>query len=485
MRALFLFLFTLTILCSCNTNRKSDPLDKSISVSTAQSDFKRFRDLLEEGHPALTEYITAQRKNFLFDSVYKSIDESISLREFFRKLTYISNEIQCSHTYVDLPSAALEELKDKKLFFPIPLILLNSGLYANSDELVPPGTKILMINTIPVDRILDSLMKLNPVEGKHRQTQRYQAASDFGYEYYQEFGGFKNFEVLIKDTLGKISTMEFDAIDLDELRTRSGNVYYFDAMDVPYSLSINRDASYAEIRLTKFTFDSQNQERAFEDFLRNSFELLSKTEIRDLIIDVRENRGGDLYYCFLLYSYLAEMPFSEYTAVYSKIKEVPDDDLLDPGFDDDDLNNVNNRLKKDFTRSTAPGFWLPDSLIDKWEPNSNHFQGNVYVITNSGVASAASYFTLLAKHSSRAKIVGMETSGGPYSGNGFKTLEYRLPLTDISVEFAYAKMYYSFPGTKAGGIVPDYVVPDDYASFRKNQDRQLNFVIDSLILKNR
>jgi C-terminal processing protease CtpA/Prc len=97
--------------------------------------------------------------------------------------------------------------------------------------------------------------------------------------------------------------------------------------------------------------------------------------------------------------------------------------------------------------------------------------------------SAASYFALMVKNAGRGKIVGEETTGGAYSGNGFTTLKYILPNSKISVNFPYAHMIYSFKEKKntGHGLLPDYHIPDSYESFKENEDRQVTFILDSLI----
>jgi len=71
--------FFLLILClfSCAQEKSADPLTTLISLKNARADFQLFGDILQEEHPALTEYISTKRKNFLFDSVYKTIDKEI------------------------------------------------------------------------------------------------------------------------------------------------------------------------------------------------------------------------------------------------------------------------------------------------------------------------------------------------------------------------------------------------------------------------
>ncbi len=184
------------------------------------------------------------------------------------------------------------------------------------------------------------------------------------------------------------------------------------------------------------------------------------------------------------HSYLCKKPFTEYTTVFSRLKKIPYSDYLSTTNLSSDLDNIRTRLKNDFLSRVENGYGVPDSLIDTWALQRHRFMGKVYIITNEKVASAASQFAQFTKKNGNAILVGTETTGGGYSGNGLKTLAYKLPFSKIDFEFPYAKLIYTFHNDKTGrGLVPDYVVPDNYSSFAANEDIQLRFIIDSLILK--
>jgi hypothetical protein len=485
LRPFLLLVAVIVLFYSCKKPVAGDPFAQFIKQNAAQQDFITFREILEEAHPALTEYISEKRKDFIFDSVYKTIPLSLTLREFYNKLAYLVNEIGCSHTNLSFPPSVIDSVYNNRYFFPFPVILVGNQLLANSDEVVPAGSIVLSVNKHTVANLLDSLAMYNPVDGNHRVAQDYLACLDFGYNYYTRFKSTEKFEVVVKDTSGLVETLFLDAISFNELNERQQSLYYYDATDVPYSFSINDENKYAQLRLSTFEFPSVNKQRAFENFLKTSFELLHlKKNINTLIIDIRENTGGDLYNCFLLNSYLTQKSFTEYQAVSAKIKKVPYLEYLAEDFDRDDLKSINNRLKSEFEKNGSSGYIVPDSLIAKWDPDKNHFSKNIIVVANSAVMSSASYFALLAKNSAGAKIVGSETRGGAHSGNGFATLKYSLPHTKIGFYFAYAKLLYTHGGTKSGsGVIPDYTVPDSYESFKNNKDEQLNFIMDSLITR--
>ena len=489
-RFLFPILSLLLLAYSCADYdvKSKDPADFVIKASGTKEDFKLFRTILEKAHPSLYSYQTKKRMDAVFDSVANTIAQGITYRDFYNKLFFITNEIGCSHSMIGLPASVNEKLLERELLFPLPVLWVEKKLLVNySNGFLPKGTEILRINGQPVKAILDSLWFYNPVEGVHRESQRYMASADFGYEYFMRFGGFNRFDVTIKDTSGVRKTISLDGSNYEYLSRRQENKYYSDGTDVDYSLSIDEDLKKATLRIATFEYESIAKQNAFEAFLKNSFELLYRRgDVKSLVIDLRENGGGFLQYCFLLNSYLSPVPFDEYREVFSRVKSVPYEELLSNRFDIGELDFVNSKLDEEFEDNGKIVQQLKDTVKKRWEPERFRYSGNVYIITNWYVNSAASYFAHLAKQTAHAKVIGTETAGGTHSGNGFKTIKYRLPSTGLEFEFPFAKMIYSFNEKKTGrGLIPDYIVADTYESFKLNEDRQQLYITDSLLQNNR
>lgn len=480
------FLFSALLFCGCvDTKGSKDPLEKKISRSSAEKDFRIFKKILEAAHPSLTLYKSKEKIDLLFDSVYNSLSSALFLRDLYNNLYYITNEVGCSHTDVYLPAYMYDTLLNRKFFFPYPVLLVENKLLVNVTGYdITEGTEINSINGMPVTRILEHLAIYNSIEGFHRSGQKNMASKDFSFQYFLKWGEQKKFELEITDTLGKKQIVFKDPITLEEWNTRNDSKYYFDGQEVDYDLFINNERGYALLRLPSFDFFGYQKQTGFEHFCTNAFELLEKKKnITRLIIDLRENTGGRLYAAFLLFSYLAKKPFSEYDYVVSKINRIPYPDYLSSDFISEQKGEINKDLNDEFSTKRKGNYYFADSLIGKWTPNPHRFTGRVYVITNPATASSASYFAVMVKNTGVGKIVGDETAGGSSSGNGFSSLEYVLPNSGLRFLFPYAHIIYSLKEKNTGGgLKPNFNVPDTYKSFMDNKDIQVNFILDSLNL---
>jgi hypothetical protein len=488
---ILVILINTVLLNSCTIDEAENPLTKKISCAKAKEDFEIFTAILKRAHPSLNLYLPKKRVSYLFDSINNSIQEPITLQELYNKINFIANETGCSHTNADLADFIYDTLQNRQAFFPYPVKWIDNKLFVNVTGYdLSEETEIISINKEPVQNIISSLMMYNSVEGFHRKTQQNLAANNFSIEYFFKYGEQNNFELKVIDTLGKQKILKEKAITLSEWSDRELNYkYYYDPVDIDYDFYINNENEYAYLRIATFDYPGTIKQNAFENFCNNSFELLqSKKNIRSLIIDLRENSGGRLYNAFLLYSFLTQQPFNEFERAICKIKYIPYRQYLEKDFIANKKAYVDENLEKKFTaRLNTDFFTMPDSLIENWQPNDIHYSGNVYIITNSGVASAASYFAVMVKNAGRGKVVGEETLGGAYSGNGFTTLKYELPNSKINFSFPYVHFIYTNKEEKNSGhgLLPDYIIPDNYESFKNNKDRQFSFIVDTLILNNK
>ena len=482
---LLIFLMAIIVCAGCvDKNKNADPLEKEFSYESIQKDFNVFKTVLKKAHPSLYLYITEKNLDHLFDSLYNNFSENTKLGDFYNSLTHVIDEIGCSHSYVALSQEVVDSLQDRKYFFPYPVELIENKLLVNvAGWPLPQATEIREINGIPAQKIIRSLMPYNSVEGFHRKTQQKIAADEFSFQYYLRYGRQSSFKLKIIDTSGNEKEVEEPAITLGEFNIRNDKKYYVDNTDVDYDLAMHDKEQYAYMRIVTFNFTNARK-TAFENFCVNSFDLIhQKKNIKNLIIDLRENGGGTLNCIFYLFSYLSKEPFRQYENVTSNIGTLPFANYLDKNFAEENEADLNSELKSDFHYRGKGNYFYEDSLNYVWHPDNNKFSGNVYVITNRNVLSAASYFALLVKNSKTGKIVGEETSGGSSSGNGFSTLQYVLPNTGIKLYFPFAHLIYTFKDAQnnSRGVLPDYDLPDNFESFKKNIDRQLFFITDSLI----
>jgi hypothetical protein len=488
MRSLLFILLLLFCASSCKNIFSKDILDKELSPREMKEDFDLFRNVLEKAHPGLYEYHSKEEINNLLDSIRLSITQDLTKREFFNRLTLIADRIGCAHTSVYLSDNDINSLSRKRFFFPLSLIYVENKLCVNAtNEDLPLGSILVSVNKIPVEKILTNLLPYHTTDGFIKRAKYKKAAENFGYYYYLFYGAQENFTVQYRTTLGApLKETTLLAVSYKKLMEKNTNQYYYDANDYDYDLQINDTLGVAFMSIRTFDFSSASRDKVFTNFMHNSFRLLNTNpSVKNLVIDLRENNGGNYKNCFLLYSYLTNKRFREFDTAWIKFKTVPYAAYTTDDFRGGEWDAVESIIDKDFTKDSASRFYLGADKNEWWQPDHDRFTGHVYLVTNPSVSSAAAYFAALLYNEGRATIVGEETEGGYYKHNGFHLLEYELPNTHIGFSFSIANVKHALPGPfnepMGRGVIPNHIVPSSYKDFMANNDTQLQYVIDSLI----
>lgn len=221
----------------------------------------------------------------------------------------------------------------------------------------------------------------------------------------------------------------------------------------------------------------------FKDFLWELIDSLNNNHIDNLVIDLRNNPGGNLTLGIQLLYFLTERidlkGFKEYiytSAIYKHYqkkdfeelekeyiqrfgKPVPDNKLVLTNFE-------NNNLFKDIMKKSSPYYVSPNRPI---------FKGKVYIMANYKTGSAAAMLTTLAQDNKIAMIIGTSVGNNPIGATTWTP--FKLPKTKARV--SVATTYIERPDMKAGKIqIPDYWIEYSVYDLLKRKDPFFEKVID-------
>lgn len=471
--------------------RPTDLVSQRFAPNQLQQDFEVFREVLEKGHPALYSYADRNELNHDFDSIYASLKEDADIRAFHQKLAFIVNQIGCSHTNLYLPKELYDTLLQRPNFFPLPVIYVDGGLYVNSDiSEIPVGSHIISINGNSAGQIMDRVYNYNVPDGRNKNYNLSQAAQKFSYDYFMAYGPAGVFRV--EYVAPGSTTREMLAIDPVTLEKANDeyttNAYYNYSDEVGYDFEIIDSLHTAVLTLRSFAFSTATTFSAYKNFLLNAFTLLkSENGINNLIIDCRNNEGGEYENIFLLLRFLSKQPFREVDSAKVRFGKTPYLQYLEPGYALNERPYLDSMLKTEFHPQGDGSYMLNETENDLRRPHPMAFGGNLYVITNSNVVSAASNFVAMIKDSHRGTIVGEQTGGGYNAHNGFTRLLYKLPNTGMQLEFSavQVKQFLRRPLLNRYGVEPDYTISNTIHDIIENQDPQMNFIVNNLIKADR
>jgi C-terminal processing protease CtpA/Prc len=217
------------------------------------------------------------------------------------------------------------------------------------------------------------------------------------------------------------------------------------------------------------------------------FKVIEKDSVQNLIIDIRGNPGGSDPTYEQPMMYLTDHSFKENTLAYIIFEKVPYEQYfwgISTSYKMGEKEiEEGKKMLKDYFPAMKKGRNIQNPKYNPvYHPKNPGFKGQLYLLIDEGVASAASHFASLVKAYARnATIVGVETVGGYYGHNGHMPFVYQLPNSKIKTKFSIVYVVQDAPYKpdqgEGRGIIPHYEVWQSFEDFMQNKDTQMEFVM--------
>ena len=221
--------------------------------------------------------------------------------------------------------------------------------------------------------------------------------------------------------------------------------------DVFETCVLNDSTAYLAIK----TFDLlDKQVEQVRDFLRDC-------KAPNLIVDVRNNGGGENKVLMRLLSCFADAPMDRQKGGYMRVLKQGQFASLDHSVS----YNGSMDIFPDY-EAGENGFYKRDSLetcaVVMPDPDV-HYAGKVYVLTNGHSFSAATLFPAILVRNRRGVSVGRETGTGYHYMTAFKHADIVLPNTRQTVRIPLVQLVFDTTVSdripEGRGLIPDYPLP--------------------------
>ena len=480
------FCITLT---SCSVS-KNYSADKKYPKEKLQEDYTLLRNILEKKHPSLYWYTSKDSMDHYFNEGYKNISDSMTELQFGWKIVApLTNKIHCGHTSFSMSKGWNRFIRNKRIpSFPLYLKIWKDTMVvtANLNRKDSVIKKAMLITSINGIRNIDLIKKMFGylVEDGYEDNVNYiRLSSSFPYFHRNIFGIYKNYSVQYIDSLGieRKTLLPIFGLTEDTLKkikdfppVKQKHITRKEKLENVRSLKTNNGIGV-------MTINSFANGSHLKSFFRHSFKSIRKNNIKDLVIDIRANGGGDISNYVLLAKYIRNTPFKVAdTAVAVSKSFAPYTRYIKSGF----FNNIGLLFltKKGDDGRYHFGYWENHSMKPK---NKDHYSGDVYVLTNGLTFSASSLFCGSVRGQMNVTLVGENTGGGWHGNSGIMIPDITLPNTKLRVRLPMFRLVQYQHVAKTGtGVVPDIYVGPTVESSRKDIDRKMEFVKQIIKEKN-
>ncbi len=454
-----------------------------IPQSRLLADFDLFQRIYQTANSGLYRHRSKKSIDSVFAANRKQIRPGATVLDLYRLLYAVTDYTGSLHSDNYLPARIDSLLKREASFFSYPVKLINGTLLINTTHgTLPVGSRLLTINGQNISDILGRLEKYATTDGYNKTGKSFLVGQHFARYYRLDYGHQSMYNLTyLAPGRADISQLTIPAVTYGS---------YQKAVDQRHSLPLERDRpayelnlidSLATARITVRTFDLDD-EKDYRQFLDSTFRLLNRCPgIRYLIVDVRQNGGGNDPNDLLLYSYLARRSFRENKRAYTIFRNVPF-----PAYFVEETAGERQTLEielrtEHYARAQRGKYYLRRKENPRWLPNPHRFRGKLVLLIGPQVASAGSLFASLVRNDPKAVVIGEETMGGYYGHTGHESVEYRLPNTQIRIRFAIIDLDQDvrvLPFIPRGrGVLPDYTIKETPASFLHNQDTVMHVAL--------
>ena len=479
-------LFIINIFYSCSTSKIAYNPHKKYPKYQLQQDYILLKNILEKKHPSLYWYTSKDSMDEYFKLYYTSITDSMTESQFgWKVLAPLISKIRCGHTSFGMSKNYNKWITNKKYpSFPLYLkvwkdSMVVTGNLHKRDTILKRGTVIKSINGLNINQLVSILFDYMPADGNANNLNYIRLSSNFPFYHRQIFGLSKNYIVQYIDIVG---TQQAVSIPLYEppkdtgktvkrttASTKSKKEIKKEVLLSKRSISIDT-ATHSAI-LTINTFSSGKLRK----FLRQSFRKIRKEKIQQVVLDLRSNGGGRISLSTLLTKYVSRKGFKIADTSFAVTKTLKP---YGKYFKDRFINNLALFFS---TKKRKDGLYHFGYWERKWykPKKTNHFGGDLYILTNGPTFSASTLFCNAMKGQPDVMLVGEETGGGWYGNNGILIPDITLPYTRLRVRIPLFRLVqYNHISKKGSGITPDIYVGTSYEALKKGEDKKMQVVLD-------
>ncbi|MEL7147273.1 MAG: S41 family peptidase, partial [Bacteroidota bacterium] len=258
--------------------------------------------------------------------------------------------------------------------------------------------------------------------------------------YWQAFGECKNFTIETRKGETK-RVYQLKSVSLIEGYEMKRSEIWYGKRDLQFIGKV------AYLRPGNFGGEKEQ----YQHFIDSSFQAITNSKIPHLIIDLRNNLGGDDAFSDYLVSYIADRPFhwnSEFTLKTSAILKAHVKEHYDTNepFWQSVIKNENGSIYPYQFEEYQP------------KPVGKRFEGNVWVLVNRQSHSQSTVTAAQIQDYGFATVVGEET--GEFPSLHASQYSYKLPHTGIDVKISKGYIVRVNGSKKGEGVIPDVYIKD-------------------------
>lgn len=429
----------------------STAFTRKYAVETLQHDLDVLNATMRKCHPKYYAFTSKPEMDAHYENLKARINEPLDEFHFRVFVREAMAKVGCGHIGISASKPYEKALANvKRSLLPLEVWILEERIYVRrflgEGQQLHPGVEILGINGKSSKSILDEMKSVAVTDGLN-ETHKIRSIERSFAAYHAILNGFfAEYEIEYVDPVGDPIVASVKSAPSEKFNELSENQtkWLFTSESTRFKVD-SLEPSLGILDIDNFSGKRQKQ------VFRASFREIRKRKLSHLAIDLRGNPGGNAYRGNNLLRYLLKGPIIRMVfyhrmrpTLFARYTHASFMDRLTP------FLFATNPIQYPRKGGWAHEFWF----LSKWR---NRFRGNVFVLTDGGTFSMASYVTTYLKHKANAMVIGEETGGGEIGSNGMASLTIKLPGSGIRVGINTFHVHHAVrTDNKDHGVVPDF-----------------------------
>lgn len=436
------------------------------------ADFELIETMVREVHPGTYRYNDAASIDAALEKLRKTFSQPQSYQQAYLAISELTAALKCDHTKAGFNNQgpiinAILHYQADKLPFTFAWVEDQMIVIYNASENpnLKRGSKVLKVNGVDVATIRDEIVRHIGADGATDSNRLYKAQIN-GYDF--RYNAFDIFFPLLYPFQGNEVSLELQPLGGDEpvllkvstltreerARRLTERFPEFPATrDDLWRFKIVGDRIGV---LTMNSFGLRGWKAMtldYKQFLADAFDTLQTQGIKHLILDIRENNGGNDEMADELFGYLAETKAPSMREGRTRYVKFPAS--LKPYVQSWGEEPWYFQLNPESPTPTDGYYIFKDNFATSEEKSDKPiYEGSCYLLTGPANTSLAFYTALRFQEQELGTIVGRETGGNLNDINGGQILFLRLPNSEIEIDFPVMGGFAPSPQPNTG-VQPD------------------------------
>jgi hypothetical protein len=438
----------------------ADDTPQPLTAKEAQRELRILKRGLADLHAGLYRYQTPEQFEAVFSQAEAQVADGSDATEMYLIATRITAAVRCGHTWTNPlnQGPSMQRTLAALPALPLRVRLLEQRLLvtASADPQVPVNAELLSIDGRSPAALIAGFMPYLRADGSNDGKRLSQLDSNSNGGAMDRLlpllypPGANGYTLRFRPRGGAVREITVAAMTASE-RERLLIAAATPAEDTAWRFNIDGDTA----TLTLPTFAFWNGGFDWNGFLARSFATLEERNIPHLILDLRQNEGGDDAIGRALMAHVIAAPLTiPATRAESAYERVPYDlarylDTWDFSFFDRTGQVIRGESRNWQLREQAE-----DRVI---APVAHPYRGRVALLTGPRMSSAGYIIARDFKASGAATLIGRETGGNLRGLNGGQLAWMVLPLSGVSIDIPLISGF-AKTAQPDRGVLPDIAV---------------------------